>query len=91
MSTPTNNASVFLLNIPNLWCPDCGKNSIQFRVLPTVKAPVKSSEVSNSNSSQTVEQSINGSHTAAEAYLQEAYKEVGFSTPYTVSLSLSCP
>ncbi|XP_013884399.1 cilia- and flagella-associated protein 36 isoform X3 [Austrofundulus limnaeus] len=62
---------------------DCGKNSIQSRVLPTVRAPVKSSEVSNSNSSQTVEPSSNGSRTAAEACPEQAYKEDGFSTPYT--------
>ncbi|XP_013884328.1 cilia- and flagella-associated protein 36 isoform X2 [Austrofundulus limnaeus] len=66
---------------------DCGKNSIQSRVLPTVRAPVKSSEVSNSNSSQTVEPSSNGSRTAAEACPEQAYKEDGFSTPYTLSSS----
>jgi len=68
-------------------CTDGGSNSVQSKVLPAVRPPAKSSEPSNSNSSHTKEQSTS-SQTSAEAYLEEAHREAGFSKPYTVSLIL---
>lgn len=59
--------------------PDCGSNSAEPRVLPAVRAPVKSGETSLSP--DTKEQS--SSQTAAEAWLEEAHREAGFSKPYT--------
>ncbi|XP_039994847.1 cilia- and flagella-associated protein 36 isoform X3 [Xiphias gladius] len=67
--------------------PDCDSNSVESRVLPAVRAPVKSSELSVSNSRHTVEQS-SSSQTAAEMWLEEAHREAGFSKPYT-ELSVS--
>ncbi|XP_044228316.1 cilia- and flagella-associated protein 36 isoform X2 [Thunnus albacares] len=61
--------------------PDCGSNSAEPRVLPAVRAPVKSGETSVSLSPDTKEQS--SSQTAAEAWLEEAHREAGFSKPYT--------
>ncbi|XP_037541821.1 cilia- and flagella-associated protein 36 [Nematolebias whitei] len=68
---------------------DCGKNSIQSRVLPTVRAPAKFSDASKSERPQTVEKSSNGSRTAAEGYLEEACKGVGFSKSCTQSSAAS--
>ncbi|XP_017282961.1 cilia- and flagella-associated protein 36 isoform X3 [Kryptolebias marmoratus] len=53
---------------------DCGKNSIQSRVLPTVRAPAKSREASNSSSPPAVERGSDSSDSrraAAEACLEE--------------------
>ncbi|XP_030012316.1 cilia- and flagella-associated protein 36 isoform X2 [Sphaeramia orbicularis] len=61
---------------------DCGSNGLEPRVLPAVRAPVKSSELPS-----TKEQS-SSSQTAAEAWVEEARKEAGISKPYT-ELSLS--
>ncbi|XP_070696709.1 cilia- and flagella-associated protein 36 [Pempheris klunzingeri] len=67
--------------------PGCGSNGVESRVLPAVRAPVKSVEPSVSLSRDTKEQSSSSSssssHTAAEAWLAEAHREAGFSTPYT--------
>lgn len=60
--------------------PGCGSNGVESRVLPAVRAPVKSDEPSVSP--DTKEQS-GSSQTAAEAWLAEAHKEAGFSKPYT--------
>ncbi|XP_018550780.1 cilia- and flagella-associated protein 36 isoform X2 [Lates calcarifer] len=62
--------------------PECGSNSVESRVLPAVRAPVKSSEPSVSSSPLTKEQS-SSSQTAAETWLEEAHREAGFSKPYT--------
>uniref|UniRef100_A0A087XXF3 Cilia- and flagella-associated protein 36 n=1 Tax=Poecilia formosa TaxID=48698 RepID=A0A087XXF3_POEFO len=59
-----------------------GSSSIQPRVLPAVRTPTKSSKSSNANSRQTAEQS-DSREAAAEAYLEEAHREAGFSKPYT--------
>ncbi|XP_022608563.1 cilia- and flagella-associated protein 36 isoform X1 [Seriola dumerili] len=67
--------------------PDCGSNSGESRVLPAVRAPVKPSEPSVSNSAHTKEQS-NSSKPVAETWLEEAHREAGFSKPYT-ELSVS--
>lgn len=65
--------------------PDCGTNGVESRVLPAVRAPVKSIEpISNSH---TKEQS-GSSPAAAETCLEEAHREAGFSKPYT-ELSVS--
>ncbi|MEQ2227718.1 hypothetical protein ILYODFUR_001121 [Ilyodon furcidens] len=61
---------------------DCGGSSIQSRILPAVRAPTKSSESSDANSRQTEERS-SSREAAAEAYLEEAHREAGFSKPYT--------
>ncbi|XP_039640086.1 cilia- and flagella-associated protein 36 isoform X2 [Perca fluviatilis] len=66
--------------------PDCGGNVVESKVLPAVRAPVKSGELSASLSPGTKEQS--SSPTAAEAWLEEAHREAGFSKPYT-ELSVS--
>ncbi|TDH01480.1 hypothetical protein EPR50_G00180680 [Perca flavescens] len=66
--------------------PDCGGNVVESKVLPAVRAPVKSGEPSASLSPGTKEQS--SSPTAAEAWLEEAHREAGFSKPYT-ELSVS--
>uniref|UniRef100_A0A3B3VCG8 Cilia- and flagella-associated protein 36 n=1 Tax=Poecilia latipinna TaxID=48699 RepID=A0A3B3VCG8_9TELE len=63
-------------------CADSGSSSIQPRVLPAVRTPTKSSKSSNANSRQTAEQS-DSREAAAEAYLEEAHREAGFSKPYT--------
>ncbi|KAM9344804.1 cilia- and flagella-associated protein 36 [Symphorus nematophorus] len=60
----------------------CGSNGVESRVLPAVRAPVKSSEPPISVSPDTKEQS-SSSQTAAEACLEEAHREAGFSKPYT--------
>ncbi|GAA6234602.1 cilia- and flagella-associated protein 36 isoform X1 [Lates japonicus] len=62
--------------------PECGSNSVESRVLPAVRAPVKSSEPSVSSRPLTKEQS-SSSQTAAETWLEEAHREAGFSKPYT--------
>ncbi|XP_008426964.1 cilia- and flagella-associated protein 36 isoform X2 [Poecilia reticulata] len=62
--------------------PDSGSSSIQPRVLPAVRTPTKSSKSSNANIRQTAEQS-DSREAAAEAYLEEAHREAGFSKPYT--------
>ncbi|XP_028459340.1 cilia- and flagella-associated protein 36 isoform X4 [Perca flavescens] len=62
--------------------PDCGGNVVESKVLPAVRAPVKSGEPSASLSPGTKEQS--SSPTAAEAWLEEAHREAGFSKPYTM-------
>ncbi|KAG7228517.1 hypothetical protein INR49_007691 [Caranx melampygus] len=68
--------------------PDCGSNSVESRVLPAVRAPVKPGEPSASNSPHTKEQSSSSSRTVAETWLEEAHREAGFSKPYT-ELSVS--
>uniref|UniRef100_A0A8D0CZI3 Cilia- and flagella-associated protein 36 n=1 Tax=Sander lucioperca TaxID=283035 RepID=A0A8D0CZI3_SANLU len=65
---------------------DCGSDVVESKVLPAVRAPVKSGEPSVSLSPSTKEQS--SSQTAAEAWLEEAHREAGFSKPYT-ELSVS--
>ncbi|XP_047458722.1 cilia- and flagella-associated protein 36 isoform X2 [Mugil cephalus] len=58
---------------------------VEARVLPAVRAPVKPSEPSTCTSPQTKEQSgssSSSSQTSAEAWLEEAHKEAGFSKPY---------
>ncbi|KAM6998115.1 cilia- and flagella-associated protein 36 isoform 2-T2 [Tautogolabrus adspersus] len=62
--------------------PDCGSNGVESRVLPAVRASVKSSEPQVSLSPESKQQS-SSSHTAAEAWLEEAHREAGFSKPYT--------
>lgn len=49
---------------------DCGSNGVESRVLPALRAPVKSGEPV-------------GLSPAAEACLEEAHREAGFSKPYT--------
>ncbi|XP_051273782.1 cilia- and flagella-associated protein 36 isoform X1 [Dicentrarchus labrax] len=61
--------------------PGCGSNGVESRVLPAVRAPVKSGVSSVSLSPDTKDQS--SSQTAAEAWLEEAHREAGFSKPYT--------
>ncbi|XP_011482603.1 cilia- and flagella-associated protein 36 isoform X1 [Oryzias latipes] len=60
---------------------DCGSNSAQPRVLPAVRVPGRSSEPSSTNGTHAVEPS--GGPSAAEAYLEEACREAGFSNGYT--------
>ncbi|XP_062257497.1 cilia- and flagella-associated protein 36 isoform X2 [Platichthys flesus] len=60
--------------------PDC--NTVESRVLPAVRAPVKSAEPSASSAPRTTEQSSR-SQSAAEACLEEAHREAGFSKPFT--------
>ncbi|KAK2824518.1 hypothetical protein Q5P01_021693 [Channa striata] len=67
---------------PSKAMPDCGSNSVESRVLPAVRAPVKSSEPPLSSSPHDKEPS-SSSQTAAEAWLEEAHREAGFSKPYT--------
>ncbi|XP_034463887.1 cilia- and flagella-associated protein 36 isoform X6 [Hippoglossus hippoglossus] len=67
--------------------PDCSSNSAESRVLPAVRAPVKSGEPSASSGPRTTEQSSR-SQTAAETCLEEAHREAGFSKPFT-ELSVS--
>ncbi|XP_037637362.1 cilia- and flagella-associated protein 36 isoform X1 [Sebastes umbrosus] len=62
--------------------PECGSNGVESRVLPAVRAPVRSGEPSVSLSPGTKEQS-SSNQTAAEAWLEEAHREAGFSKPYT--------
>ncbi|XP_049455966.1 cilia- and flagella-associated protein 36 [Epinephelus fuscoguttatus] len=62
--------------------PDCGSNGVASRALPAVRAPVKSSEPSVSLSPDTKEQR-SSIQTAAEAWLEEAHREAGFSKPFT--------
>ncbi|XP_069394915.1 cilia- and flagella-associated protein 36 isoform X6 [Paralichthys olivaceus] len=63
--------------------PDCSSNSVESRVLPAVRAPVKSGEPSVSSLPRTTEQSSSRSQTAAETCLEEAHREAGFSKPFT--------
>lgn len=62
--------------------PECGSNGVESRVLPAVRAPVRSGEPSVSLGPGTKEQS-SSNQTAAEAWLEEAHREAGFSKPYT--------
>uniref|UniRef100_UPI0037E8711D cilia- and flagella-associated protein 36 isoform X2 n=1 Tax=Semicossyphus pulcher TaxID=241346 RepID=UPI0037E8711D len=62
--------------------PDCGTNGVESRVLPAVRASVKSCEPSVSLTPDSKQQS-SSSPTAAESWLEEAHKEAGFSKPYT--------
>uniref|UniRef100_A0A3P9KU44 Cilia- and flagella-associated protein 36 n=1 Tax=Oryzias latipes TaxID=8090 RepID=A0A3P9KU44_ORYLA len=55
--------------------------SPQPRVLPAVRVPGRSSEPSSTNDTHAVEPS--GGPSAAEAYLEEACREAGFSKGYT--------
>ncbi|KAM8858457.1 cilia- and flagella-associated protein 36 isoform 2-T2 [Spinachia spinachia] len=57
--------------------PDCGSNGAESRVLPAVRAPVKGGESPVGLAPGTKER------TAAEAGLEEARREAGFSEPYT--------
>lgn len=61
---------------------DCGSNGVEPRVLPAVRAPVKSSEP------PSTEEQSSSIQTGAEAWVEEARKEAGISKPYT-ELSLS--
>lgn len=65
---------------------DRGSDVVGSRVLPAVRAPVKSAEPSISSSSPHAAVPSNSSQTAGEAWLEEAHREAGFSKPYTVSL-----
>ncbi|KAE8280843.1 Cilia- and flagella-associated protein 36 [Larimichthys crocea] len=60
----------------------CGSNGVESTVLPAVRAPVKSGEPSVGLSPDTKEKS-SSSQSAAEAWLEEAHREAGFSKPYT--------
>uniref|UniRef100_A0A8C7YFA4 Cilia- and flagella-associated protein 36 n=1 Tax=Oryzias sinensis TaxID=183150 RepID=A0A8C7YFA4_9TELE len=62
-------------------CADCDSNSPRPRVLPAVRVPGRSSEPSSTNGTHAVEPS--GGPSAAEAYLEEACREAGFSKGYT--------
>ncbi|XP_041803132.1 cilia- and flagella-associated protein 36 isoform X1 [Chelmon rostratus] len=62
--------------------PACGSNGVESRVLPAVKAPVKSGVAPVSLGPETKEQS-SSSRAAAEAWLEEAHREAGFAKPYT--------
>ncbi|XP_060896108.1 cilia- and flagella-associated protein 36 isoform X3 [Labrus mixtus] len=62
--------------------PDCGSNGVESRVLPAVRASVKSSEPQVSLGPESKQQS-SSSQTAAEVWLEEAHREAGFSKPYT--------
>ncbi|XP_042357526.1 cilia- and flagella-associated protein 36 isoform X2 [Plectropomus leopardus] len=61
--------------------PDCSSNGVASRVLPAVRAPVKSAEASVSLCPDTKEQK-SGSQTAGEPWLEEAHREAGFSKPF---------
>jgi len=56
-------------------CAASGSNGVESRVLPALRAPVRSGEPPA------------GLGPAAEACLEEAHREAGFSKPYTVSPS----
>ncbi|XP_022051442.2 cilia- and flagella-associated protein 36 [Acanthochromis polyacanthus] len=59
---------------------DCGSNGVESRVLPAVRAPVKSRElISNSH----IKDQSSSSQTSAETCLEEAHREAGFSKPFT--------
>ncbi|KAE8280806.1 Cilia- and flagella-associated protein 36 [Larimichthys crocea] len=60
----------------------CGSNGVESTVLPAVRAPAKSGEPSVGLSPDTKEKS-SSSQSAAEAWLEEAHREAGFSQPYT--------
>lgn len=66
-------------------CAGCGSNGVESTVLPAVRAPAKSGEPSVGLSPDTKEKS-SSSQSAAEAWLEEAHREAGFSKPYTVSV-----
>uniref|UniRef100_A0A3B4ETB6 Cilia- and flagella-associated protein 36 n=1 Tax=Pundamilia nyererei TaxID=303518 RepID=A0A3B4ETB6_9CICH len=66
---------------------DRGSDAVGSRVLPAVRAPVKSGEPSISRSPHAGQQS-SSSQTTSEAWLEEAHREAGFSKPYT-ELSVS--
>ncbi|KAM9847902.1 cilia- and flagella-associated protein 36 isoform 1-T1 [Aulostomus maculatus] len=59
--------------------PDCGSNGVDPRVLPAVRGPASVGPDAKEQSS---------SQTTAEACLEEAHREAGFSQPYT-ELSVS--
>ncbi|XP_029377073.1 cilia- and flagella-associated protein 36 isoform X2 [Echeneis naucrates] len=61
--------------------PDCGSKTVESRVLPAVRAPVKCDEPHASSSPQTKTQS--SSNQTAETWLEEAHREAGFSKPFT--------
>ncbi|XP_069549099.1 cilia- and flagella-associated protein 36 isoform X2 [Brachyistius frenatus] len=67
--------------------PDCVSSGVESRVLPALRAPVKSGEpsssFSSSSSSSIIIISSSSSQTAAESWLEEARREAGFSKPYT--------
>lgn len=65
-----------------------GSNTVESRVLPAVRPPVKSSKPPVSLSPDIKSQSSSSSQSAAEAWLEEAHREAGFSKPYT-ELSVS--
>ncbi|KAF0027081.1 hypothetical protein F2P81_019822 [Scophthalmus maximus] len=75
----------FISSITTMCYSDCGSSS-ESRVLPAVRAPVKSSEPSISSGPHTKEQS--SIQTAVETWLEEAHREAGFSKPFT-ELSVS--
>ncbi|XP_058507252.1 cilia- and flagella-associated protein 36 isoform X1 [Solea solea] len=62
--------------------PDFGSSSVESRVLPAVRAPVRCGETSVSASLHTKEHS-SSSQTAVESWLEEAHREAGFSKPFT--------
>ncbi|KAG7513041.1 hypothetical protein JOB18_046044 [Solea senegalensis] len=62
--------------------PDFGSSSVESRVLPAVRAPVKCGETSVSASLHTKEHG-SSSQTAVESWLEEAHREAGFSKPFT--------
>ncbi|KAI3363402.1 hypothetical protein L3Q82_012017, partial [Scortum barcoo] len=61
--------------------PGCGSNGVESRVLPAVRAPAKSGEPSISP--DTKERSSSSGQSVAEAWLEEAHREAGFSKPFT--------
>ncbi|XP_069000459.1 cilia- and flagella-associated protein 36 isoform X2 [Embiotoca jacksoni] len=65
--------------------PDFVSSGVESRVLPVLRAPVKSGEPSSSfsSSSSSIIISSSSSQTAAESWLEEAHREAGFSKPYT--------
>lgn len=63
--------------------PECGSNNVEPKVLPAVRAPVKSSEPPVSLSPESKQQGSSSSSTSAETCLEEAHREAGFSKPYT--------
>lgn len=65
---------------------DC-TNGADPKVLPAVRAPVKSSEPP-ANLNPTTDLQGSCSQNTAEAWLEEARREAGISKPYTVSQSL---
>ncbi|CAJ1067071.1 cilia- and flagella-associated protein 36 isoform X3 [Xyrichtys novacula] len=62
--------------------PDSGSNGVESRVLPAVRAPVKSSEPSASLIPESTRQSSSSSQSTAEVWLEEAHREAGFTKPF---------